>query len=200
MTLLCRLLLPLLLAVLLPGMALAQNRSFTPACRAQCNPTSSNLADNAPAIQACLIRCQAGSDFTRGTNAAPRRVASAPATPATTGTWAVIYAAPLPHAALGVSQDQADRNLAHMNAQRSCDEARLGNCRVLAEAGPGQCLAAVHAGQVFGLFRTADRRTFQVTLVEYGKGATQAEADRTALGACNGRGNCEIVARACGRP
>jgi hypothetical protein len=45
--------------------------------------------------------------------------------------------------------------------------------------------------------RTSDPRTFQVTLVEYGKGGNAAEAGRAALAACSGRGQCELVATVC---
>ncbi len=180
--------------------ALAQTRPITPACRQQCNALGRDLASNPPAVQACLIRCQAGSDFTRGINAAPRRAlgTAAPAPPASSGTWGVLYAATPPNGATGLSQGQRDRNQAHMEAERACAARASAHCRPLAEAGPGECVAAAQAGRVAGLIRTSDPRTFQVTLVEYGKGNTPAEAARAAIAACSGRGQCEVVATACG--
>ena len=180
--------------------AAAQTRLFTPACRQQCNAPGRDLASNPPAVQACLIRCQAGSDFTRGVNAAPRRALGTPvpAPAASTGTWGVIYAATPPNPATGTSQGQRDRNTAHMEAERACAAQAGTHCRPLAEAGPGECVAAAQAGRITGLLRTSDPRTFQVTLVEYGKADDAAGAGRAALAACSGRGQCSVVATACG--
>ena len=188
----------LLLALPLGPPPWAQTRIITPACRQQCEAPARELAANPPAVQACLIRCQAGSDFTRGVNAAPRRalgttVASAP----TSGTWAVVYAATPPNGATGTSQGLHDRNQAHMEAERACAARAGAHCRPLAEAAPGECVAVSQAGRVTGLMRTADPRTFQVTLVEYGKGADAAQAGRAALAACSGRAQCEVVATVC---
>ncbi len=189
----------LLLALPMAWPAGAQTRPITPACRQQCNPPARDLAANPPAVQACLIRCQAGSDFTRGVNAAPRRaLGTTVATPASSGTWAVAYAATPPNGATGTSQGQRDRNQAHMEAERACAARAGAHCRPLAEAGPGECLAIAQAGRVTGLMRTSDPRTFQVTLVEYGKGEDAAAAGRAALSACSGRAQCEVVATACG--
>jgi hypothetical protein len=193
-------LLLLLLAVPLAAPAWAQTRIIAPACRQQCNAPARELAANPPAVQACLIRCQAGSDFTRGMNAAPRRaLGTTVATAPTSGTWAVIYAATPPNGTTGTSQGLHDRNQAHMEAERACAARAGSHCRPLAEAGPGECVAASQAGRVTGLMRTADPRTFQVTLVEYGKGADPAEAGRAAMAACSGRAQCELVTTVCGR-
>jgi hypothetical protein len=102
------------------------------------------------------------------------------ATPASNGTWAVAYAATPPNGATGTSQGQRDRTQAHMEAARACAARAGAHCRPLAEAGPGECLAIAQAGRVTGLVRTSDPRTFQVTLVEYGKGTDAATANRAA--------------------
>ena len=152
-----------------------------------------------PAIQVCLIRCQAGSDFARTVNAAPRRALGVTtAAPASIGSYGVIYAATPPGSATGVSQGQRDRNLAHMAAERACASLARARCTPLAEAAPGECVAAAQASRTTGLVRTTDPRTFQVTLVAHGKGAVPAEAERAAIAACAGRGQCEVVATACG--
>ena len=189
----------LLMSPPLAASAWAQPRPITPACRQQCNAPGRDLVSNPPAVQACLIRCQAGSDFTRGVNAAPRRaLGTAVATPQGSGTGAVAYAATPPNSATGTSQGLRDRNQAHMEAERACAARAGGHCRPLGEAGPGECLAISQAGRVTGLMRTADPRSFQVTLVEYGKGSDAAEANRAALAACSGRGQCELVTTVCG--
>lgn len=184
--------------LLLAAPAGADTRAYSQACRQQCSAASPQLAANPPPVQACLIRCQAGSDFTRGVNQGPRRTvaASVPALPA--GSWGVIYAAVPPSPAYGASQGQRDRNLAHVEAERACSSRAQGNCRPLAEAGPGECVAIAQAGRVTGLVRTADPRTWQVSLVEYGKGQDKPEAERQALMNCGVRGQCEVVAVACG--
>ncbi len=195
------LLLPLvpLVVLLLAVPAWAQPRPITPACRQECNAPARDLAANPPAVQACLIRCQAGSDFTRGINAAPRRaLGTTVATAPTSGTWAVAYAATPPNGATGTSHGLHDRNQAHMEAERACAARAGARCRPLAEAGPGECLAIAQAGRVTGLVRTTDPRTFQVTLVEYGKAPDAAAAGRAAVSACSGRGQCEVVATVCG--
>ncbi len=193
------LLLGLLLAVTLALPASAQTRSFSAACRQQCNAVAGELAANPTPVQACLVRCQAGSDYTRGINAAPARAQASgrpvqAATPA--GSWAVIYAALPPGSTVGTSV-QADRNQAHAEAERACFGRNQAPCRLLGEAGPGECVAAAQAGRTVGLVRTSDPRTFQVSVVEYGKAATKAEAERVAVANCSGRGQCELVISVC---
>ncbi len=187
------------LLLLLPALpAMAQTRPIALACRQQCNAPARELAANPPAVQACLIRCQAGSDFTRGVNAAPRRALGTPVASAPShGTWAVVYAATPPNGATGTSHGLHDRNQAHMEAERACAARAGAHCRPLAEAGPGECVAVAQAGRVTGLVRTSDPRTFQVTLVEYGKGSDAAQAERAAIAACSGRGECELVVTVC---
>jgi hypothetical protein len=84
-----------------------------------------------------------------------------------------------------------------MEAARACAARAGAHCRPLAEAGPGECVAVVQAGRVTGFMRTSDPRTFQVTLVEHGKGNDAAEAGRAAVAACSGRGQCEVVTTVC---
>jgi hypothetical protein len=191
----------LLLSLLLALPASAQSQRYVENCRQLCNAPARELSANPPAVQACMIRCQAGNDFnnprSRGMNSGTGRPVAG-ASQGASGSWAVIYAATPPNAATGVSQGQADRNQAHLEANRACAAQAGVNCRVLGEAGPGKCIAAVQAGRTVGLVRTSDPRTFQVTLVDYGQGDTQAAADSAALRSCSGRGQCEVVARACG--
>ena len=181
--------------------ASAQTRSISPACRQQCNAVAADLASNPPAAQVCLLRCQAGADYTRGINAAPARAqaSSRPAQPAATpaGSWAVIYAALPPGSAVG-SAVQADRNQAHAEAERACFALNHAPCRLLADAGPGECVAVAQAGRTVGLVRTSDPRTFQASVVDYGKAASKAEAERVAVANCGSRGKCELVLSVCG--
>jgi hypothetical protein len=193
------LLLSLLLA--LPAQAQAPSRSrVAEDCRATCNPVARELSANPPAVQACLIRCQAGNDFsqTRGLNTGTGRAVRGGGGPQGGG-YAAIYVATPPNSAYGSSQAVPDRNQAHAEADRACTSRAMGGrCRMLAEARPGECVAAVQSGRNVGLVRTSDPRSFQVSFVDFGRGASPAEAEQAALQACFGRGSCEVVATACG--
>lgn len=199
--------LPVLLALLsaawaMPALAQTQPRSRAAEdCRALCNAPSRQLGANPPAVQACLIRCRAGSEFSRnrGLNSGAGRPVRVAAAAAPVGRWGAIYVATPPNSALGASQDQPDRTHAHDHAARTCADHAMGvPCRLLAEARPGECVAAAQSGHNVGLVRTSDPRTFQVAFVEYGRAGNPADAQQAALMACAGRGSCEVVATVCG--
>lgn len=213
-------------AWLLPLPAPAQTAVAGGACLRQCGAASSQIRENRPEQQACLIRCQAAQDFTRQAepahpaagrpparpgmaSTAPRGMApgavSSPVRPVLAaqaapraGSWGAAYLAPAPSHRFGLSVGMGDRMAAHGQAQAACT-AGATLCRPALEFAEA-CGAIAQSRHPLGLVRTSDPSTFQVTFAAAGAAATQEAAEAAALAECRLRdraSQCMVVASAC---
>ncbi len=132
--------------------------------------------------------------------AMPVPAATAPAAPAGPPRFGAIYAATPPNPAFGVSFQQRDRLMAHVQADTQCQTRGRAGCRLVVEFG-SQCAAAAQATRNVAIMQTDDPSTHQVTFIAPGTGATRLEAEQAALAACSERdrtARCRIAASGCG--
>ncbi|MGX9964746.1 hypothetical protein ACVFYP_15555 [Roseomonas sp. F4] len=190
-------------------------------CHAQCMSLAGERLSTAQpqAAQACTIRCAAGASFAaqqqrdgaaatgRGVAAQtlsgavtqPRMVAMArPTSQQRPVAMSVVYAAPAPSAAHGLVTAVADRVSAHREAQQRCGGQA---CRLLGESAQacGAAVQGVRRSQ-WALFITSDPNSYVITSVSAGFGATQPEAERSAMAECRSRGqglHCRVIAASC---
>ena len=198
---------PILLGLLAPAGAPAQDSAAPPACLRGCEAATATIRANPPPVQACLIRCTAGLHFQRDAGriaATGRGLPSAEPSLATVqgqagGRNGAIYLAPAPSGSFGLAYGLADRIAAHGQAERQC-RARGDACRLALEFAD-RCGAVAQARRSNGLVRTADPGTYTVTFAAGGAGSTLETAASQALAGCAGRdriATCEVVASGCG--
>jgi hypothetical protein len=206
--------LALLAAVVSPHPVRAQGAPPV-ACFQQCGAPFRTLQANPPAMQACLIRCRAASEFSAQQNQRPLRgQATRPAatpyssgrgTPVATGPtagtpaqWGAIYAATPPAAAVSIVAGR-ERNLAHTQADSQCRATARGDCRLLTEFSSG-CGAAAQAVRSLSIVPSNHPSTYRVIYVAAGTGPSRSDAERAAVANCSSRdpeATCRVVSTAC---
>jgi hypothetical protein len=114
--------------------------------------------------------------------------------------WVVVYGSAGRTASVGLAVGNADRALAHAMARRECGRGGA-RCELVAEFAE-RCAAVAHALRRSPPARPRAQPTETVTHVAAGAGRTPAEAEFSAVAACelrDPRAICLIAASACER-